>query len=213
MYTWTDGTYLAHHGIKGQRWGVRRFQNPDGSYTDLGKKRRNAIVTRKTPAMKAIDDGGKKYKNPIDRLKAVTSDCYIPGHSKNDAKRNEETAKLGIKALNQMPDVSDLYVTGDGDPENRAIQSWFLYEDQTIGLGTIADLIANQNYSAKQVSQLVDIVNKAYADSKSDPSRKEQLYENDGLMNKVFVLTYEKPDVCKKFAEICEKIKKAEKVD
>lgn len=23
MYTWTDGTYLAHHGIKGQKWGVR----------------------------------------------------------------------------------------------------------------------------------------------------------------------------------------------
>ena len=40
MYTWTDGTYLAHHGIKGQKWGVRRFQNPDGSYTDEGRRRR-----------------------------------------------------------------------------------------------------------------------------------------------------------------------------
>ena len=30
---------LEHHGIKGQRWGVRRFQNKDGSYTDAGKKR------------------------------------------------------------------------------------------------------------------------------------------------------------------------------
>ena len=31
--------YLAHHGIKGQKWGVRRFQNPDGSLTNAGKKR------------------------------------------------------------------------------------------------------------------------------------------------------------------------------
>ena len=31
--------YLAHHGIKGQRWGVRRFQNVDGSYTSEGRKR------------------------------------------------------------------------------------------------------------------------------------------------------------------------------
>ncbi len=31
--------YLCHHGIKGQRWGVRRYQNSDGSYTEAGKKR------------------------------------------------------------------------------------------------------------------------------------------------------------------------------
>lgn len=30
---------LAHHGILGQKWGVRRFQNADGSLTDAGKKR------------------------------------------------------------------------------------------------------------------------------------------------------------------------------
>lgn len=30
---------LEHHGIKGQRWGVRRFQNKDGSLTSAGKKR------------------------------------------------------------------------------------------------------------------------------------------------------------------------------
>ena len=31
--------YLAHHGIKGQKWGVRRYQNKDGSYTSAGKSR------------------------------------------------------------------------------------------------------------------------------------------------------------------------------
>lgn len=34
-----ENTYIAHHGILGQKWGVRRFQNPDGSLTDVGKKR------------------------------------------------------------------------------------------------------------------------------------------------------------------------------
>lgn len=30
---------LYHHGIKGQKWGVRRYQNKDGSLTELGKAR------------------------------------------------------------------------------------------------------------------------------------------------------------------------------
>lgn len=33
--------YIYHHGIKGQKWGVRRFQNKDGSLTNAGKKRYN----------------------------------------------------------------------------------------------------------------------------------------------------------------------------
>lgn len=45
MYTWDDGTYLAHHGIKGQKWGIRRFQNPDGSLTSEGKVRRQKEVS------------------------------------------------------------------------------------------------------------------------------------------------------------------------
>ena len=31
--------YIEHHGILGQKWGVRRFQNKDGSLTEAGKKR------------------------------------------------------------------------------------------------------------------------------------------------------------------------------
>ena len=41
MNTWTCTRQgeLYHHGIKGQKWGVRRFQNKDGSLTPAGKKR------------------------------------------------------------------------------------------------------------------------------------------------------------------------------
>lgn len=41
-----DNNYIAHHGIKGQKWGVRRFQNPDGTRTALGKSRGKSMKDR-----------------------------------------------------------------------------------------------------------------------------------------------------------------------
>ena len=37
MYIYENKLY--HHGVKGMHWGVRRYQNADGSYTSAGKKR------------------------------------------------------------------------------------------------------------------------------------------------------------------------------
>lgn len=39
LYSYFQQEHLSHHGIKGQRWGIRRYQNADGSLTAAGKKR------------------------------------------------------------------------------------------------------------------------------------------------------------------------------
>ncbi len=59
---------LWHHGIKGQKWRVRRFQNKDGSYTEAGKRRadregkRNDVKNRGT-----LSDA--QLRSKINRLK------------------------------------------------------------------------------------------------------------------------------------------------
>ena len=52
-----DYNEIYHHGIKGQKWGVRRYQNKDGSLTPAGKKRQRdtspeAVAKRKARAKK-----------------------------------------------------------------------------------------------------------------------------------------------------------------
>lgn len=62
-YILTSDGELYHYGVKGMKWGVRRYQNFDGSYTKAGLKRFNDSLDKYEKADKRYKDAKTSYKS------------------------------------------------------------------------------------------------------------------------------------------------------
>lgn len=77
MYT----MYLAHHGIIGQKWGVRRYQNEDGTRTPEGKERRQKSVFISGSSKTQSSDSGY-YRPNLPKQVTDTIDKFINEHKR-----------------------------------------------------------------------------------------------------------------------------------
>lgn len=126
-YKYTFANSLSHHGILGQRWGIRRFRNKDGSLTDAGKKRYsskdvendfNESIRSNNEAYKRIKENGNKISESADDLSKDYQKAF------NNANLDSESKNRILKNLKEDfgngcddEDLYDMYLDDYVDDE------------------------------------------------------------------------------------------------
>lgn len=139
------GETITHHGIKGMKWGVRRYQNPDGTLTAEGKARtkgRNRII-RSEGSTNDVED-------IIHSMSKKEQDWVLAGsdHYLNLEERSTLAKRVVIKDKNGTP-ASFFDLLEDGE------------RDMQIALGTRSGSdYRGKGYASKAAKQAIDWVDR-----------------------------------------------------
>ena len=119
--------YLMHHGVKGQKWGVRRYQNEDGSLTAKGKQKYSSE-----------ESGPRTYGQRV-------KDAWTDPNRKNPVKAygkkvGKEWTKVAKKSANNFNQAVDNRTKGRG--VGKIIVNGLLKEVGILAVGGLASSAA-----------------------------------------------------------------------
>ncbi len=154
-------SFLEHHGVKGQKWGVRRYQDSEGHHTELGRKRdrlRGNVFISGTSKLQ--DKSSTYYRSKLPDAVKEEIDGYIRDKKKIivgdapglDTAVQEYLAEKGYKKVvvygtdytrtnkgNWKEKISDGSQYEEGSKEWHAVKDKAMQDDAMSGLAVILE--------------------------------------------------------------------------
>lgn len=156
---------LYHHGIKGMKWGKRRYRNPDGSLTPAGKKRYHSTSITSAMARRSNEKVDKSFRNWDDNTKKRDNAINLG--------KQANVARLAYEGDKSNKDLKTAYKSANKDYKKA------LRENTTYRKGVVKQEVgrdASRKYlsEAKKVKKQLD----------KDPSNKSLQKKYNDLMSK-----------------------------
>lgn len=166
---------LYHHGVKGMKWGVRRYQNKDGSLTDAGKKHLNTYKGKEINRAerkwdKAIKRTSKKASKAVYRYTTNKTDTRYNKAVKKatemeTAKRFKKTELRNIKKMSYDDMTADKINTGktivDSMLQTAVVSGGLALAGVPVRYISIPNIEASKTVHRVSDKETIDILNKA----------------------------------------------------
>jgi len=162
-YNYED--YLSHAGIKGMKWGVRRYQNKDGTLTAAGKKHYRSTGVRSALAKRANDKVDKSFNDWKENTKKK-EDAIALGKQMNKAKMAYENDKSNKTLKADYKQANKDY--------KKALKENTTYRKGVVKQEVGRDISRKYLSEAKKVKKQLD----------SDPTNKDAQKKYNSLMSK-----------------------------
>lgn len=179
---------LSHHGILGQKWGVRRFQNADGSLTNAGKKRKGLVQTIKDKKKaKMLREAKARKKAEREKKEAIIRSGNEKEIRKIKGQLTDEELARALDRVNMTQSLNSYAPGGSNyDKTQKAISAIEKIAKAAQAVGTIAKAVNDVGGAVKTInglkadkeknSKYMNILNEHKSIAETEKSIKENEY-------------------------------------